>query len=104
MSYYSIQLIKEHDLEGSAFEANKKINFNLQQINSDIELLPVSNNMKPENDSELLYLRKVYECLKRNSKLIGFEYPEFEVNFEFAFKTKEKIYNPINEYFKSLIN
>lgn len=105
MSVYSIQTIDlDKDLQDKAFEANKKINFNLKQINDNAKLLPVSLNDPIIQDmSECKYLRTVYEVIQSNSKLIGFNYPDIEVDLAFAFKTKEKIYKPISEYFLTFI-
>ncbi|MEN5171583.1 hypothetical protein ABE427_02450 [Acinetobacter higginsii] len=104
MSFFNIQLIKQEDLDGRAIEANKKINFNLKQINKEVELLPDDlKKTESERVSELYYFRQIYECISRNSKLIGFKYPDIEMDFSFSVNTKDKIYEPINSYFKSLI-
>ncbi|WP_151809719.1 MULTISPECIES: hypothetical protein [unclassified Acinetobacter] len=104
MTYLAIQTINsETDLEGHAFEANKKINFNLKQLNNQIELLPEKvEDLGGENLSVLKYLSLVNETIHKNSLLIGFDYPKYDANLAFSYDTKSKIYDPINSYFKSL--
>lgn len=104
MTYLAIQTINsETDLEGHAFEANKKINFNLKQLNNQIELLPEKiEDLGGENPSALKYLSLVNETIHQNSLLVGFDYPKYEPNLAFSYDTKSKVYDPLNIYFKSL--
>lgn len=105
MSIYTIELIDlDKDLQDKAFKANKKINFALKQVNQNVKLLPESVNDPIIQDmSECMYFRTIYEVIQSNSNLIGFNYPDIEINFTFAYKTKEKVYKPISEYLLTLI-
>ncbi|HGH3299412.1 TPA: hypothetical protein ACJKZ7_003979, partial [Acinetobacter baumannii] len=64
MACLSIQTLNMRtDVDGYAFEANKKINFNLKQLNNDIELLPENIQDLDENNLSILkYLRQISEA------------------------------------------
>lgn len=104
MSSLAIQTLNvSTDLDDHAFAANKKINFNLKQLNSQIELLPESiEDLGGEKLSTLKYLSLINETIYKNSLLIGFDYPKIEADLAFALNTKSKVYDPINKYFISL--
>lgn len=104
MSYLAIQTLNAStDLDDHAFEANKKINFNLKQLNNQIELLPESfEELGGGKLSTLKYLSLINETIYKNSLLIGFDYPKIETDLAFALNTKSKVYDPINKYFISL--
>ncbi|WP_099475523.1 hypothetical protein [Acinetobacter pittii] len=105
MAFLSIQTINmQNDLDGHAFEANKKINSNLTQLSNEIKLLPESIvDLSGEKLSLLKYLSQINETIYKNSLLLGFDYPKYEEDITFAFNTLEKVYEPINKYFISIV-
>lgn len=99
-----IQLLDMHqDTGDTTFNANKKINHNLAQLNSSIRLLPEHPNDPSVKDMSFLkYLSLVNEIIHHNSRLIGFDYPLIEKNLGFAHKAAGKVYGPVAEYFEKL--
>lgn len=94
--------IKGDSIEDT-FKANAIINLNLKQLNSNISLLPESqNHVDIEDMSFLKYLSHVNKLIYKNSQLIGFDYPLIEDDFSFAYEAVKKVYEPIADYFKSI--
>lgn len=103
--HVTIQLIDlDKDLKELALKANKKINFNLKQINKSVKLLPESaDDPKIKGVSYLYYLKAINEIIHSNSKIIGFDYPLLGKDVSLLLFTDKKVYQPIAKYFLTLI-
>lgn len=103
--YLTIQLIDlDKDLKDLALRANKKINFNLKQINKSVKLLPESiDDPQIKGVSSLQYFKTVNEIMYANSKIIGFDYPLLEEDVSSLILIEKQIYQPIAKFFLTLI-